>query len=264
MRSSILFIVFINFSLCLSAQDYSNIKNSIEFSDELNKAKTYRNIDKALLSPSKVVSLKLNLGSDSIEYKKFINNLKEFKGLRKIIIDNFFGQKLVLPDSFWILHNLEFVSLHNLNIESFHGLEHLSGLKYLSLIGSRLDSIPNEIYKLEKLEFLDLTLNFIDSIPERILNLKNLRELDLTNNCFDDIPVSVTKLKQLEYLDFNNAETAGRFRDGTSFCFNKLNRFPNISQMNSIKQIHLYKTEVNSEVIKEIEELGNKTFVKYK
>lgn len=263
----ILTILIILFSLSYSskAQDYSNIKKSIEFSDSLKRAKTFKKIHKALLDPKKVISLKINIGTDTIDYKKFIINIEKFINLRKVVIDNFFGYQLNLPESLWKLKKLEFVSLHNLTIEGFSDLEKLSELKYLSLMGSRLNTIPNEMYSLNNLEYLDLTLNFLNSIPEQISALTKLRELDLTNNCFTQIPPSLTKLSQLEYLDFNNAETARKFVDGTDFCFNTLTTIPDIKQMGSIKKINLYKVKINSKIEEDIENLNNKkVFVNYK
>jgi len=246
MRRALL-LFFLIFPMLLFAQDYSYARKSIVFSDTLKKASTVKSIGKALEQPAAVVSLKI---SDSSSFVKFTENVSRFVNLRKISIENFYDKKLQLPAAFWNLQKLEYVSLDNLQIEGFQNLDRLKNLKYLSLMGSRLTSIPEEIYSLGSLEYLDFTLNFLDSIPPRIKELKKLRELDLTNNCFTRIPVAVTQLSQLEYLDFDNPETAETFSDGTAFCFNRLLAVPDLSNMSALKKINLYKLIIPDEKVK--------------
>ena len=231
------------------AQDYSEIKNTITFSKVLDKAKTVKKIEVVVSEPQNIVSLKL-LIKDSSDFVKFISQIPKLKNLRKVTIDNYYGFNLVLPQEFWQLSQLEFVSLHNIRINDFKGLASLTEIKYLTLMGARLKTVPNEIYQLSNLEYLDFNLNYLDSIPEDLLLLKKLRELDLTNNCFTQIPKSVTKLPHLEYLDFDNSETVNdKFVDGISFCYNRLSSYPDLSKMSALKKINVYQLLVTDQAI---------------
>lgn len=232
------------------SQDYSRIIKSISFSQECSKAKAVKDINMAVNNPKEVIFLKL-LISDSLDFNKFKKIIPQFTNLRKVVIDNFYDYDLKLPQTFWLLSKLEYVSLHNLNIESFNDLGLLNNLKYLSLMGARLKEFPNEILQLKNLEYLDFTLNFLKTIPQEIDNLNYLRELDLTNNCFSEFPISVVQLPKLEFLDFDNAETVNnQFTDGVSFCYNMLSELPDLTTMKALKKINIYKLKVTSEELR--------------
>jgi Leucine-rich repeat (LRR) protein len=249
MKSTTLILLFLLILTSAYCQDYSEIKNTITFSKTLDKAKTIKKIEVVVSEPQDIVSLKL-LIKDSSDFVKLISQLPKLASLRKVIIDNYYDFNLVLPQEFWQLKNLEFVSLHNIRIESFKGLESLTEIKYLTLMGARLKTIPNEIYQLSNLEYLDFNLNYLDSLPEDLIRLQKLRELDLTNNCFTRIPKSVTQLPHLEYLDFDNAETVNdAFVDGQRFCYNKLSEYPDLSKMKALKKISIYKLIVFDKII---------------
>lgn len=235
-------------------QDYSMIKKTIQFSTILEQAKTIKDLDFAADEPQNVVSLKL-LITDSVEIERFINLIPKLSNIRKIVIDNYYDFNLTLPQEIWTLTKLEFISLHNLRIDNFNGLDSLTDLKYLALMGARMKTIPKEIYKLSNLEYLDFCLNYLDSIPDDLILLEKLRELDLTNNCFIKIPESVTKLTHLEYLDFDNSETVNdKFADGQSFCYNRLSCYPDLSKMSALKKISVYKLIVSDkEIVNKLE-----------
>jgi Leucine-rich repeat (LRR) protein len=252
-------LIFLSLPFLAIAQDYSYIRKTIKFSAELEKASTCKSITEALADPASIISLKFAVLHDTIAFQKFTATIPKFKNLRKIIVENFYDHHLVLPESFWGLQKLEYISVHNLTIESFHGMDSLQDLKYLSLMGSRLKIIPEEVYALAALEYLDLNLNQLDTISSKIKTLKKLRELDLSNNCFTNIPIAVTMLSSLEYLDFDNPETAGAFADGTPFCVNRMSSFPDISKMTSLKNIHTYKLIVTDETVRQKLE-GNSKF----
>jgi Leucine-rich repeat (LRR) protein len=248
------FILFLLINLNYGlAQDYSKIKKTIKFSKICDNAKTIKKIDVVLSEPQNIISLKLTI-KDSSDFVKLVSQIPKLTKLRKVIIDNYYDYNLELPQEFWNLSQLEFVSLHNIRINSFKGLESLTEIKYLTLMGARMKSIPNEIYQLSNLEYLDFNLNYINSIPEDINKLKKLRELDLTNNCFVRIPKSVTQLPHIEYLDFDNAETVNnKFVDGQPFCYNQLSSYPDLSKMNALIKISVYRLSISDcEIIKKL------------
>lgn len=95
----------------------------------------------------------------------------------------------------------------------------------LSLRGTDLEEVPQEIGKLKKLRLLDLSDNFIQSIPESIGQLKELRVLELNNTQIYKLPQSLTKIKALKILGLEHTS---------------LNQLPkNIGNLTNLEQLTL-------------------------
>lgn len=251
------FFLFISFSA--SAQDWSDLGNKLNYSDTLKNATVYRDIDKALAEPSKVIALIMNVDKDGANYKKFAEHRNEFSNLRKLVLHNAWVQAdVTLLSDFSVFPKLEFLSLDFFRHADPKGLETLHDLKYLAIEGADFTVVPATMLTLTKLEVLNLSLNKLSTLPENIGDLSNLRELELTNNCFDSIPPQIAQLKTLEYLTFNNAETprsdfSYTFSDGTPYCRIKLDRFPTaLASLPKLKKVSFFKVDISDAMWKQL------------
>ena len=248
--SRILLSFLLLFSSDCWAQDYSKIGKKIAYSDSLNKAKKFRNIDKALENPADVVCLIISDYKGDQNIEKFLSNVDKFKNLRKLIMRNQSGDLVGLKKGLWQLHKLEYLVLSNFPNSSVRGIDKLKKLKYLSLDGLNFRGFPQEILELSELELLDLSCNRLSSLPDSIGNLERLRELELTNNCFREFPKGIGQIKSLEYLTINNAERGAVLVDGTSVCDNEISEFPDfLNQAVKLKWVScFFKVEMDLEL----------------
>lgn len=110
-------------------------------------------------------------------------------------------------------------------------IANLTKLTQLTLIGSNITSIPEEIGQLSNLTKLELHNNNIASIPETIGNLSNLDYLTLSNNKLDVLPNSMGNLSKLRILYANN---------------NNLNNLPDeFCNLESISEIVVNNNKIN-------------------
>ncbi|XP_076366369.1 dynein regulatory complex subunit 3-like isoform X2 [Tachypleus tridentatus] len=133
-----------------------------------------------------------------------IENLWQFKALRKLQLDNNIIEKI---EGLEELKNLTWLDLSFNNIEHIEGLSHLSKLEDLSLYSNRITKLEN-LDQLSKLQVLSVGNNLIDDF-ENVLylrSLKNVQCLNLAGN-----PVTgrenyrlqvAAHLSQLRYLDY--------------------------------------------------------------
>jgi Leucine-rich repeat (LRR) protein len=77
----------------------------------------------------------------------------------------------------------------------------LNNLKSLFLQRNLLETVPEEIGKLELLEVLNLNDNKISSLPIEMCALKHLKKLDLSNNKFENVSADIGCINSLEELD---------------------------------------------------------------
>jgi Leucine-rich repeat (LRR) protein len=237
--------------LCLAAkpgftQDYSSSKKMITYSEEYECAKRYKDVAKALKEPEKVVWLELLIDKEGVNYKVFCQNIEKFTNLRKLVLTNWYEIDIPFFSGIYSLTKLEHLRVFNIIEYKFEGIGKLKNLKYLSIDGARLTSLPLEITTLEDLRFLEVSVCFLTTLPQEMANLKKLIELDLTNNCFEDIPEVIYKMNSLIWIEYNNTESNNKssntFQDGVLFCQNKLTRFPEqIKNMENLRSISLYR-----------------------
>jgi hypothetical protein len=242
-----IFIVILVLTRDIFAQDYSSLGKSINYSDTYRKAKRFKNIDNAIITPDHLQYLDLTVDKDGLNYKKFVDNHAKFKNLRKLIIDNRFYQiDLKSVPDLSVFKDLEFLQVFNLSNLNFDKLSSLTNLKYLDLDACELKSVPVSIINLKQIECLILSLNYLSSLPDNIGEMTSLKEIDLTNKCFVEIPKQIGQIKELLYFDINNAEIAGQFINGKLFCKNILTTYPTIlSDCKKLKKVHLYKVTVD-------------------
>ncbi|MCD6068313.1 MAG: leucine-rich repeat-containing protein 47-like [Bacteroidetes bacterium] len=231
----------------MQAQDYSSLGKKINYSDVCRKAKKFKSIEEALLSPGEIQYLELTVDKDGLNYQKFVDNHSKFTALRKLIIDNrWYRLKLPANPDLSVFKELEFLQVYCLPSLKFDKLNELSHLKYLDLDACELTSVPVSILGLKQLEFLNVSMNFISGLPDNIGEMTSLKEIDLTNNCFAEIPKQIAEVKGLLYLDMNNAETAPQSLDGKLSCKNTLVVYPSVlADCKKLKKVSLYKVNVD-------------------
>lgn len=118
--------------------------------------------------------------------------------------------KVICPDS--VFYELELADLNKLcvkvlklrehNLSEFpKGVINYSNIAYLDLAMNKIDSIPDEICRLEKLESLVLSYGTIKHLPPCIKDLSNLKNLDILDNDLEILPETIGYLSSLERLN---------------------------------------------------------------
>jgi Leucine-rich repeat (LRR) protein len=110
-----------------------------------------------------------------------------------------------VPTGIFKLNNLKHLSIQrNPKISTLDkSISNLHNLERLWIIGSHIESLPNNVFELQKLKQLILDNNKLTTISDSIKNLSNLEFLDLGNNNLRNIPISITGLKSLSVLYLN-------------------------------------------------------------
>lgn len=115
---------------------------------------------------------------------------------------------------------------------------HLKQLKKLSLISTRILSLPKEINGLDNLEFIKISrdVNFHKSfdffIPNEIKELKNLKYCTFNQLPIKQLPNSITELDSLEYLE-------------VSLC--DLENLPDsIGNLKNLKELNLFSNPIDT------------------
>ncbi|WP_108869067.1 DUF5018 domain-containing protein [Aquimarina aquimarini] len=81
----------------------------------------------------------------------------------------------------------------------------LSELNGLTIVGSKLNTLPTQIGDLEKLEILTITNNKnLTSIPAEIGKLKSLNSLILYDNNLNELPVEIRQMTSVFRIDVKN------------------------------------------------------------
>ncbi|MFL5765704.1 MAG: leucine-rich repeat domain-containing protein [Bacteroidia bacterium] len=249
----LLFLLLFAGSFSAAGQDWSSIGKKIIYSDTLKQARKYTSVDRALKDPEHVYYLDIYCQKSGENIRKFSNNIRKFRNLRKLIINNQSGSVVELPEQIWNLDQLEFlqiVNVQNLETEKIQNLKHL---KYLTLDGFGFSAFPSAVLELKQLEFLDLSCNFLSALPGDISMLENLKEIELTSNCFTEVPPQLSELKMLTYITMNNAEW-GFLANGKEMCRNSVTVFPEVlGKLSKLKRVAcFYRTNTNDEMKKKI------------
>ncbi|KAL5572846.1 hypothetical protein UlMin_022443 [Ulmus minor] len=106
------------------------------------------------------------------------------------------------------------------NFERFpEGITKLYNLRFLSLEGTEVTSVPPSIGKLRNLETLDLTETHVEELPAEILKLRRLRHIKVFRSLFNDrrfdqcdgfkAPLGIETLTSLQTLVTINASPGG-------------------------------------------------------
>uniref|UniRef100_A0A182JW29 Disease resistance R13L4/SHOC-2-like LRR domain-containing protein n=1 Tax=Anopheles christyi TaxID=43041 RepID=A0A182JW29_9DIPT len=77
----------------------------------------------------------------------------------------------------------------------------MAHLRFLCLAGNMIDSLPNQVGRLECLETLDLSENVLHRLPHTVGRLKRLTKLLLNGNYINQLPAEIGQLRKLEVLE---------------------------------------------------------------
>jgi Leucine-rich repeat (LRR) protein len=157
--------------------------------EQVDTAKVYRSLEKALQHPDRVYRLDLTR-----------QKLKE------------------VPKEVFLLPYLHELILDRNKIEVIpQDINKLSYLQHLSITRNELTEVPNEICALTKLRVLNLGENYIEELPQDMDRMVELRELILWSNMLGELPFSLVLLEHLEHIDLlhneMNAEEQRVIRD---------------------------------------------------
>lgn len=178
----------------LAVAGFSIARAQVLSTNDLDTAKVYTSLAKALENPTAV--LRLDLSKQKLptfpEEIFSLSNLQELR-MNKCRLS-------VLPDRFRELPNLQ-------RLQCQH---------------NELDTIPTSLLRLKFLKTLDLADNYIEVIPEEIEQLTELQTLSIWDNPVTYYAESLTEMQQLKVLDvLNNAmsrDTQQRLKGGLPKC----------------------------------------------
>jgi len=99
----------------------------------------------------------------------------------------------------------------------------ITNLKYLRIIETYYNKIPNQIKNLKNLELLEINYGNISKIPDFVCEFKKLKELEISQNKLTQIPECLSKLENLESLMLNSNRISGKIPES----LNKLTKLKN-------------------------------------
>ncbi len=180
--------------LIVAVAGLSTVRAQVLSANDLDTAKVYTSLAKALENPAAVLRLDLS------------------------------KQKLpTFPEEIFSLSNLQELRLNKCRLSNLpNRFQELPNLQQLQCQHNELDTIPPSLFRLKFLKTLDLADNFIGVIPEEIEQLTQLQTLALWDNPVTYYPESLTEMQQLKVLDvLNNAmsrDTQQRLKSGLPKC----------------------------------------------
>lgn len=192
--------------------------------------KLYKNLNSALKERDEARALKITL-----KEKNFPTDIFHLTHLEELYLE---GSCEIFPAELMALSKLKILSLKFENnksdlsgVFSLPSLENLkiietpikmfllplgkinAPLKFLSVKGSGLEILPEEISMMVHLEELHLPQNKLTQLPFAFRELKKLKRLNLDSNNFSSFPDLIGELKNLKHLSidgnhFNDEEKA--------------------------------------------------------
>jgi Leucine-rich repeat (LRR) protein len=180
--------------LSLTTASFSTLQAQVLSSKDLDTARVFTSLAKALENPAIVLRLDLS------------------------------KQKLGLfPEEVFQLINLQELRLDKCRLSELpNRFQELPNLQRMQCRHNELDTIPPSILSLKNLKMLDLSDNFIEIIPDEIDRLTQLETLALWDNPITYYPETLTEMQQLKVLDLlNNAmsrDTQQRLKTGLPKC----------------------------------------------
>lgn len=145
---------------------------------ELDTAKVYRSLERALEEPDKVYRLDLS------------------------------GKKLkVLPEELRTLRNLNALDLSNNKLKEMpNWLGEFVSMQEFRASRNKLKEFPEAICKWRRLKRLDLSRNALPGLPRCIGGLRELVSLDLWDNDLVDFPEEMERMDALRFMDLRNIQ----------------------------------------------------------
>ena len=178
----------------LAAVGLSKVQAQVLSASDLDTARVYTSLSRALQNPTAVLRLDLS------------------------------KQKLsTFPEEIFGLSNLQELRLNKCRLSELPDrFKELPNLQRLQCQHNELDTIPPSLLGLKHLKTLDLADNFIEVIPEEIEQLTELQTLSIWDNPVTYYAESLTEMQQLKVLDvLNNAmsrDTQQRLKGGLPKC----------------------------------------------
>jgi Leucine-rich repeat (LRR) protein len=182
--------------------------------------KLYKNLTSALKKREEVRAIKLSLKEN------FPKELFDLTEVEEVYLD---GSCVSFPDDISGWENLKILSVKWENFKgdisplfTLPGLENLkiietpissfrlplgnvaAPLKFLSIKGCGLKTLPEEISMLTQLSEFHLPNNELTTLPFSFRELKNLKRLNLDSNHFSVFPDFIKKMPQLGHLSIDN------------------------------------------------------------
>ncbi|MFW9940136.1 MAG: leucine-rich repeat protein [Candidatus Thorarchaeota archaeon] len=150
---------------------------------------------------------------------------------------------------FYLLNDLEHLSIQRNNFKRISHIQHLSKLKTLDLSHNKLGKIEN-LESLEKLEDLYLSDNNIKRI-DNLESLSKLKKLILSNNAIKVIE-NLNSLKNLEVLDLSHNDIT-YLRDldklenlkRLNLSSNKIEKMEGLSQLTNLMWLYLNDNRIS-------------------
>ncbi len=111
----------------------------------------------------------------------------------------------VFPKPITELKHLTKLTIYGTSIKSIiDNISNLKSLKYLDLSSNKINKLPETIGECKSLKVLNLSGNIVAQLPQSIGNLTMLTQLDLSNNNLSQLPDSIGKLTNLKDLNIRS------------------------------------------------------------
>lgn len=221
-----LIFIFCNLHLLHSQNDLPPLKKYGPYGSQI-----YTNLNDAVRNAKN--AYKLDLSDQYIDWNKESKKLTKLEQLQVFQIGN--NNINYLPAEISSLKNLIFFSSKfNPLISLPYQIGELDLLMHLELIGTKLESFPDEFCNLLSLKIFHLQNNLADTLrlPENFGRLKSLQDLIIYNSPMDTIPSSIGELQNLKSLVLGK---------------NKLKKLPNeISKLKNLEMLVLDNNELNT------------------
>lgn len=145
---------------------------------ELDTAKVYRSLERALAEPDRVYRLDLS------------------------------GKKLkTLPEEIRLLRNLNALDLSGNKLKSLPAwLGDFTSMQEFRASRNKLTEFPEAICKWRRLKRLDLSRNALPGLPRCIGALRELVSMDLWDNDLVDFPEEMERMDALRFMDLRNIQ----------------------------------------------------------
>jgi len=183
------------------------------------------------------------------DLKHSLQLLSEIQNLQDITLPYFIDE---LPKEIGLLKNLIKLYVNQSNIKEIPiEIGNLKKLKVLEIYPAKyIKVLPDEFYMLTELQKAQLMWCSITELKEDICKLKNLKYFNIHGANLSELPECFGKLRNLEELHLG---------------YNKFNKLPSdISNWKSLKKLNLRDVDLADNEKKRIENVLNKTEIKFK
>lgn len=167
----------------------------------VSKDNPLRYISPAIQTCTSLLYLELwNTRLDSLPNElQYLPNLELFR-----LLDNQSQDTLILPDSLKRLPRLRTLQFVGVDLYKFPQFVLRSKIiENIYLVNCKIDSLPPDIFYLDKLKEINMEGNRIESIPNEVLKMNHLTFLNLKNNKLTTINEMIAYMPSLQVLDIS-------------------------------------------------------------